>query len=44
MAGSDKTPKLTDLGLPAEATTDPYTGDPLHVKKTPKGWLVSLRG
>jgi hypothetical protein len=38
--GSDKTPKLTELGLPAEAITDPYTGEPLHVKKTPQGWLV----
>jgi HAMP domain-containing protein len=39
-AGSDAVPKLSDLGLPADATTDPFTGDPLHVKKTPRGWLV----
>jgi hypothetical protein len=39
-AGSDEVPKLTELGLPAETTTDPYTGEPLHVKKTPQGWLV----
>ena len=39
-AGSDAAPKLTDLGLPAETTTDPYNGEPLHVKKTPQGWLV----
>ena len=32
-AGSDEVPKLSDLGLPAETTTDPYTGEPLHVKK-----------
>ena len=39
-AGSTEVPKLTDLGLPAEAITDPYTGEPLHVKRTPQGWLV----
>ena len=39
-AGSDEVPKLGELGLPAETTTDPYTGEPLHVKKTPQGWLV----
>lgn len=39
-AESDKAPKLSELGLPAATTTDPYTGEPLHVKKTPQGWLV----
>ena len=39
-AGSDEVPKLSELGLPAETTTDPYTGEPLHVKRTPHGWLV----
>jgi hypothetical protein len=39
-AGSDEVPKLSELGLSAETTTDPYTGEPLHVKKTPQGWLV----
>jgi hypothetical protein len=39
-AGSDEVPKLTELGLPAETTTDPFTGEPLHVKRTPRGWLV----
>ena len=33
-------PKLTDLGLPAEATIDPFNGEPLHVKKLPEGWMV----
>ncbi len=33
-------PKLSDLGLPAEATIDPFNGQPLHVKKLPQGWLV----
>jgi hypothetical protein len=31
---------LTALGLPAEATIDPYTQKPLIVKKLPNGWLV----
>ena len=39
-AGSNEVPKLTELGLPAETITDPFTGEPLHVKKTPQGWLV----
>jgi hypothetical protein len=43
-AGSDEAPKLSDLGLPAEFTTDPYTGDPLHIKKLPRGWLVYAVG
>jgi hypothetical protein len=33
-------PKLTALGLPAEAITDPFNGEPLHVKKTARGWVV----
>lgn len=33
-------PDLTDLDLPAKATTDPFTGEPLHVKQTDGGWLV----
>lgn len=33
-------PKLTDLGLPAETITDPFTGEPLHVKRFAQGWLV----
>jgi len=39
-AGSDSVPQLADLGLPAEATVDPYNGEPLHVKKLPQGCLV----
>ena len=31
--GSDETPKLSELGLPIETTTDPFTGEPLHVKR-----------
>ena len=33
-------PELSDLGLPPEATIDPFNGQPLHVKKLPQGWLV----
>jgi hypothetical protein len=33
-------PKLTELGLPEEATIDPYNGEPLHVNKRPDGWMV----
>ena len=39
-AGSDLVPKLTDLGLPEEATIDPFNGEPLHVRKLPEGWMV----
>jgi hypothetical protein len=39
-AGSDGVPKLAELGLPAETTTDPFTGEPLHIKTAPRGWLV----
>ena len=39
-AGSSATPKLNELGLPAEATIDPFNGEPLHVKRLPQGWLV----
>ena len=39
-AGSDAVPKLSELGLPPEATADPFTGKPLVVKKLPDGWLV----
>jgi hypothetical protein len=39
-AGSKEVPKLTELGLPVETITDPFTGEPLQVKKTPQGWLV----
>jgi hypothetical protein len=33
-------PKLTDLGLPTATTTDPYNGQPLHVKRLPEGWII----
>ena len=31
---------LSDLGLPKSATTDPFNGKPLIVKKVDGGWLV----
>jgi hypothetical protein len=31
---------LSDLGLPAEATVDPYSGNPLLLKGTDEGWIV----
>jgi hypothetical protein len=41
-AGPDakEPPKLSDLGLPPEATVDPFNGQPLRVKRVPQGWLV----
>ena len=38
--GSGKIPRLSELGLPAETTTDPFNGEPLHVKRLPEGWLI----
>jgi hypothetical protein len=35
---------LTDLGLPAEATADPYAGQPLLLKPTDGGWIVYSLG
>jgi hypothetical protein len=32
--------KPTELGLPADVLVDPYTGNPLQVKRTPDGWLI----
>jgi hypothetical protein len=39
-ANNKAIPKLSDLGLPPETTTDPFTGEPLHIKRLPEGWLV----
>ena len=33
-------PELADLGLPAEAITDPFTGEPLRMRRLPEGWLI----
>jgi hypothetical protein len=33
-------PNISDLGLPAEATIDPFDGKSLIVKKLPDGWTV----
>ncbi|HEV3142449.1 MAG TPA: hypothetical protein VGZ47_01040 [Gemmataceae bacterium] len=37
---SEPPAKLTELGLPADTTTDPYTGQPLVVKKVDGQWLI----
>jgi hypothetical protein len=37
-------PKPSELGLPAEAITDPYTGEPLHIKKIGDSWLIYAVG
>jgi len=39
-AGSDRTPKFDELGLPSETTTDPFSGELLRIKKLPNGWMV----
>jgi len=38
--GTTQVPKLTDLGLPPEATTDPFNGEPLRIKRLAEGWLI----
>ena len=35
-----ETAALSELGLPTEITLDPFTGQPLQVKKTDRGWLI----
>ncbi len=37
-------PKLVDLKLPAAATTDPFTDEPLHVKIVDGQWLIYTVG
>jgi hypothetical protein len=32
--------RLTDLSLSLQATIDPFSGAPLKLKKTPKGWII----
>ena len=39
-ANGSAEPKLTELGLPVDATIDPFNGAPLHLKKLPEGWLI----
>jgi hypothetical protein len=33
-------PQLGDLGLPLQATVDPFNGEPLRLKKLGEGWIV----
>jgi hypothetical protein len=37
---SDRAPTLSELGLPAATTSDPFNGEPLRIKKRPEGWMV----
>jgi hypothetical protein len=37
-------PTLEKLGLPREAITDPYIGEPLKVVEKPEGWLIYTVG
>ncbi len=39
-AGNDQVPQLNDLGLSVQVTTDPFSDEPLRVKKLPEGWMV----
>ncbi|MGP0064632.1 MAG: hypothetical protein ACLQGP_13670 [Isosphaeraceae bacterium] len=38
--GTDRAPGLGDLGIPPEVTIDPFSGEPMHVKWMPEGWMV----
>jgi hypothetical protein len=38
--GEAKNAQLSDLGLPAEATTDPFNGKSLNLKYTDEGWII----
>jgi hypothetical protein len=31
---------LADLGLSEDGTTDPFTGQPLLMKRLPDGWVI----
>jgi hypothetical protein len=37
---AQQNPSLSELGLPEDATIDPFNGKPLVMKKVPGGWLV----
>jgi len=42
--GDQSEPKLAELGLAPDTMTDPFTGQPLQLKKTTDGWLVYSAG
>jgi hypothetical protein len=42
--GSNQVPKITELGLPPDAITDPYNGDLLKIKRVPEGWVIYAVG
>jgi len=39
-AARDREPKVGELDLPAQATVDPFSGEPLLMKRLPEGWMV----
>jgi hypothetical protein len=41
---ADKEAKLSELGLPAEAITDPYDGSPIKMKQVASEWLIYCVG
>jgi hypothetical protein len=42
--GPGQEPQLPALGLPAEATTDPYDGSPIKLKQIEGQWLIYCVG
>jgi hypothetical protein len=40
----EKEPGLSELGLPAEAITDPYDGSPIKLKRVETEWLIYCVG
>lgn len=39
-ADAPPTADLNNLGLPADAITDPFNGQPLIIRPTPEGWII----
>lgn len=39
-AGKTVEPSLDALDLPPDAKVDPYTGEPMRLKKSPEGWTI----
>jgi hypothetical protein len=40
LRSQDREPRITELGLPVEAFTDPFSGAPLRLKKSDAGWII----
>jgi hypothetical protein len=43
-ASMNGVPHIEKLGLPKDATIDPFTGSPLHLRKTAGGWIIYSNG